>query len=75
MDGSVLDSSIRGGEPAEFAVSGVIAGWVEALQMMPVGSKWQLYIPSKLAYGSHGAGRSIGPNETLIFDVELLAIV
>lgn len=75
IDGTVFDSSIRRGEPAEFPVSGVIAGWVEALQMMPVGSKWQLYIPAKLAYGSHGAGRSIGPNETLIFDVELLAIV
>lgn len=74
-DGSVFDSSIRRGEPAEFPVSGVIPGWVEALQLMPVGSKWQLYIPSELAYGKHGAGQSIGPNETLIFDVELLAII
>lgn len=75
INGQVFDSSIRRGEPAEFPVGGVIAGWVEALQLMPVGSKWQLYIPSALAYGSHGAGQSIGPNETLIFDVELLAIV
>lgn len=75
INGQIFDSSIRRGEPAEFPVSGVIAGWVEALQLMPVGSKWQLYIPSELAYGAHGAGQSIGPNETLIFDVELLAIV
>ena len=75
INGQVFDSSIRRGEPAEFPVSGVIQGWVEALQLMPVGSKWQLYIPSELAYGAHGAGQSIGPNETLIFDVELLAIV
>lgn len=75
INGTVFDSSIRRNEPAEFPVSGVIAGWVEALQLMPVGSKWQLYIPSELAYGAHGAGQSIGPNETLIFDVELLAII
>ena len=75
INGQVFDSSIRRGEPAEFPVGGVIAGWVEALQLMPIGSKWQLYIPSELAYGAHGAGQSIGPNETLIFDVELLAIV
>ncbi len=75
IDGTVFDSSIRRGEPAEFPVSGVIQGWVEALQLMPVGSKWQLYIPSEMAYGSHGAGQAIGPDETLIFDVELLAIV
>lgn len=75
INGQVFDSSIKRGEPAEFPVSGVIAGWVEALQLMPVGSKWQLYIPSELAYGSHGAGQAIGPNETLIFDVELLAIL
>lgn len=75
INGQVFDSSIRRGEPAEFPVSGVIPGWVEALQLMPVGSKWQLYIPSELAYGAHGAGQSIGPNETLIFDVELLVIV
>lgn len=75
INGQVFDSSIKRGEPAEFPVSGVIPGWVEALQLMPVGSKWQLYIPSELAYGAHGAGQAIGPNETLIFDVELLAIV
>lgn len=75
INGAIFDSSYKRNEPAEFPVSGVIAGWVEALQLMPVGSKWQLYIPSELAYGSHGAGQSIGPNETLIFDVELLAIV
>ncbi len=74
-DGTVFDSSIRRGEPAEFPVGGVIQGWVEALQLMPVGSKWQLYTPSELAYGTHGAGQAIGPDETLIFDVELLAIV
>ena len=72
INGTVFDSSIRRNEPAEFPVSG---GWVEALQLMPVGSKWQLYIPSELAYGTHGAGQSIGPNQTLIFDVELLAII
>lgn len=75
INGTVFDSSIKRNEPAEFPVSGVIAGWVEALQLMKVGSKWQLYIPSELAYGAHGAGQAIGPNETLIFDVELLAIV
>ncbi len=75
INGQVFDSSIRRGEPAEFPVGGVIAGWVEALQLMPVGSKWQLYIPSELAYGQHGAGAAIGPNETLIFDVELLEII
>ena len=75
INGQVFDSSVRRGEPAEFPVGGVIQGWVEALQIMPVGSKWQLYIPSNLAYGTHGAGQSIGPNETLNFDEELLAIV
>ncbi|MDR1756393.1 MAG: FKBP-type peptidyl-prolyl cis-trans isomerase [Culturomica sp.] len=75
INGAVFDSSIRRNQPAEFPVSGVIAGWVEALQLMNTGSKWQLYIPSELAYGSRGAGQSIGPNETLIFDVELLDIV
>lgn len=75
INGAVFDSSIRRGKPAEFPVNGVIAGWVEALQLMPVGSKWQLYIPSDLAYGPHGAGQAIGPNETLIFDIELLDIV
>lgn len=75
IDGTVFDSSYRRNAPAEFPVGGVIAGWVEALQIMPVGSKWQLYIPSDLAYGAHGAGDSIGPNETLVFDIELLGIV
>ena len=69
INGAVFDSSIRRGEPAEFPVNGVIAGWVEALQLMNTGSKWQLYIPSELAYGARGAGQSIGPNETLVFDV------
>ncbi|MCQ2224704.1 MAG: FKBP-type peptidyl-prolyl cis-trans isomerase [Paludibacteraceae bacterium] len=75
IDGTVFDSSIRRGQPAQFPVNGVIAGWVEALQMMPVGSKWRLYIPSELAYGAHGAGDVIGPNATLIFDVEVLQII
>ena len=75
INGQVFDSSYRRNEPAEFPVGGVIAGWVEALQLMPVGSKWELYIPSNLAYGANGAGQAIGPNETLIFDVELLDIV
>lgn len=75
IDGTVFDSSIRRGEAAEFPVNGVIAGWIEALQLMNTGSKWQLYIPSELAYGAHGAGQAIGPNETLVFDVELLEII
>jgi len=75
INGNVFDSSYKRNEPAEFPVQGVIKGWVEALQLMPVGSKWQLYVPSELAYGVNGAGESIGPNETLIFDVELLGIV
>ncbi|MGL5683507.1 MAG: FKBP-type peptidyl-prolyl cis-trans isomerase [Marinifilaceae bacterium] len=75
INGQVFDSSYRRNEPAEFPVGGVIAGWVEALQLMPVGSKWELYIPSDMAYGPNGAGQAIGPNETLIFDVELLDIV
>lgn len=75
VDGTVFDSSYRRGEPAEFPVGGVIAGWTEALQMMPVGSKWRLFLPPELAYGERGAGGAIGPNATLIFDVELLDIV
>jgi len=75
IDGTVFDSSVQRGEPAVFPVNGVIQGWVEALQMMAVGSKWRLFIPSDLAYGERGAGGSIGPNTTLIFDVELLEIV
>lgn len=75
VDGTVFDSSYERGQPAEFPVNGVIAGWTEALQMMGVGSKWRLYLPYKLAYGEQGAGGKIGPYATLIFDVELLAIV
>lgn len=74
IDGTEFDSSYRTGKPAAFQVSGVIRGWTEALQLMPVGSKWQLVIPPDLAYGAHGAGSQIGPNATLIFEVELLAI-
>ncbi|MCP4123097.1 MAG: FKBP-type peptidyl-prolyl cis-trans isomerase [Bacteroidetes bacterium] len=74
IDGTVFDSSVDRGEPISFPVNGVIKGWTEALQLMPVGSKWQLYIPSDLAYGPRGAGGAIGPNSTLIFDVELLGI-
>ncbi|MBO7337561.1 MAG: FKBP-type peptidyl-prolyl cis-trans isomerase [Paludibacteraceae bacterium] len=75
IDGTVFDSSYKRGEPAVFGVNQVIAGWVEALQLMEVGSKWRLYIPYKLGYGEHGAGNSIPPYSTLIFDVELLDIV
>ena len=74
ISGKVFDSSIKRGSPATFPVNGVIKGWQEALQLMPLGSKWQVYIPSELAYGENGAGASIGPNETLIFDIELLKI-
>lgn len=73
VNGEVFDSSVERGEPVTFPVNGVIAGWTEALQLMPKGSKWQLFIPSDLAYGSNG-NRSIGPNETLLFDVELIEI-
>jgi FKBP-type peptidyl-prolyl cis-trans isomerase len=73
VDGTVFDSSVQRGEPATFPVNGVIPGWTEALQLMKVGDKWQLVIPSKLAYGEQGP-RAIGPNSTLIFDVELLGI-
>ncbi len=74
LDGTVFDSSVQRNQPASFPVNGVIPGWVEALQMMPVGSKWKLYIPSHLAYGDRGAGGAIGPNATLIFEVELIKI-
>ena len=74
IDGTVFDSSIKRGEPATFPVNGVIQGWQEALQLMEVGTKWQVFIPSELAYGEQGAGGAIGPNETLIFEMELLAI-
>ena len=73
-DGSVFDSSVNRGEPAVFGVTQVIPGWVEALQLMPVGSKWKLFIPSDLAYGAQGAGQAIAPHSTLVFDVELLNI-
>lgn len=75
VDGTEFDSSVRRGEPATFPVGGVIAGWVEALQLMPVGSKWKLYIPYNLGYGARGAGQDIPPYATLIFEVELLDIV
>ena len=75
ISGTEFDSSYKRGEPATFQVQGVIKGWVEALQLMPVGSKWKLAIPSDIAYGERGAGGDIGPNETLIFEVELLGIV
>ena len=74
IDGTEFDSSYKRGEPATFPVNGVIPGWTEALQLMKVGSKWQLFVPSKLAYGEKGAGPIIGPNAVLIFTVELLAI-
>jgi len=75
IDGTVFDSSVNRGEPATFGVTQVISGWVEALQLMPVGSKWKLFIPSELAYGAQGAGKSIAPHTTLIFEVELLKII
>lgn len=75
IDGTVFDSSVDRGVPATFGVTQVIPGWVEALQMMKAGSKWRLFIPSQLAYGPQGAGNVIGPNATLIFDVELLKVI
>jgi len=74
IDGSVFDSSVDRQTPATFPVNGVIAGWTEALQLMEVGAKYKLFIPADLAYGKNGAGRDIGPNSTLIFEVELLSI-
>ena len=74
IDGTVFDSSVQRGQPAVFGVTQVIKGWVEALQLMPVGSKWRLFVPSDMAYGEQGAGDIIQPNATLIFDVELLGI-
>jgi FKBP-type peptidyl-prolyl cis-trans isomerase FklB len=74
LDGTVFDSSVDRGETVSFPVGGVISGWTEALQLMPVGSKWKLYIPYNLAYGERGAGQTIGPYSTLIFEVELIAI-
>lgn len=75
IDGTVFDSSVERGTPAEFPVNRVIAGWTEALQMMPAGSKWRLYIPHELAYGERGAGANIAPYSALVFDVELLKVV
>lgn len=74
VDGTEFDSSFKRGQPATFQVDGVIKGWAEALQLMKVGGKWELYIPAELAYGERGAGQRIGPNETLIFEVELIKI-
>ncbi len=75
IDGTVFDSSVERGEPTEFPLGNVIAGWTEGVQLMSVGSKFTFFIPPTLAYGANGAGQSIGPNETLIFEVELLEIV
>ena len=75
IDGTLFDSSIKRGEPAVFGVNQVIPGWVEALQLMPEGSKWKLYIPSDLAYGARGAGEMIPPHSTLVFEVELLEVL
>jgi FKBP-type peptidyl-prolyl cis-trans isomerase FklB len=74
LDGTEFDSSYKRGQPATFPVNKVIKGWTEALQLMPVGSKWQLFIPAELAYAEHGFGGQIGPNATLIFEVELVSI-
>lgn len=74
INGTVFDSSYDRGQPATFPVNGVIAGWTEALQKMKEGAKWRLFLPSNLAYGSQGAGEDIGPNATLIFDVELISV-
>ena len=75
IDGTLFDSSIKRGQPATFGVNQVIPGWVEALQLMPEGAKWKLYIPSELAYGARGAGEMIPPHSTLIFEVELLKVL
>jgi len=75
LDGTKFDSSVDRGEPAQFALSAVIPGWTEALQLMPVGSKYKLWIPAELGYGDRGTPGPIGPNQTLVFDVELLEIV
>lgn len=75
IDGTVFDSSVERGEPATFGVTQVIPGWVEALQLMKEGARWRLFIPSNLAYGPNGAGGVIGPNATLVFDVELIKVI
>jgi FKBP-type peptidyl-prolyl cis-trans isomerase FklB len=74
LDGKVFDSSLRSGQPVSFQVNGVIPGWTEALQLMRVGDKWRLFVPSDLAYGANGAGNVIAPHSVLVFDVELLGI-
>src|SRR3989338_8519049 len=74
IDGTEFDSSYKRGEPTSFPLNGIIPGWLEALQLMPVGKKWQLFLPPALAYGERGSGREIGPNAALVFDVELLSI-
>lgn len=75
IDGTVFDSSVDRGQPATFGVTQVIPGWVEGLQLMKAGSKWRLFIPSALAYGPNGVPGAIGPNQTLIFDVELIKVI
>lgn len=75
IDGTLFDSSVKRGQPAVFGVNQVIPGWVEALQLMPEGSKWKLYIPSDLAYGAQGAGEMIPPHSTLVFEVELIEVL
>ena len=74
IDGTEFDSSYKRGQPATFPVTGVIKGWTEALQLMPVGSKWQLFVPADLAYGTRSPGPEIGPNSALVFEVELMSI-
>ncbi|HQV00238.1 MAG TPA: FKBP-type peptidyl-prolyl cis-trans isomerase, partial [Bacteroidia bacterium] len=75
INGDVFDSSVERGQPAEFGVNQVIKGWTEALQLMNTGSKWKIFLPADLAYGDRGAGGKIGPNEALIFEVELLEVL